>query len=63
MSITWAIVPRGRVLRDYALALLHGLAPQIDSRDLRNILEGNLPPLWPEPPRWNAGGGTAATTA
>ncbi len=50
--ITWAIVPRGRVLREYALALLHGLAPQIDARDLRRILEGNLPPLWPEPPRW-----------
>ena len=52
--ITWAIVPRGRVLREYALALLHGLAPQIDSRDLRRILEGNQPPLWPEPPRWKA---------
>lgn len=50
--ITWAVVPRGRVLRAYALALLHGLAPQIDPRDLRRILEGNQPPLWPEPPRW-----------
>lgn len=52
--ITWAIVPRGRVLREYALALLNGLAPQIDPRDLRRILEGNQPPLWPEPPRWKA---------
>lgn len=55
--ITWAIVPRGRVLREYALALLHGLAPQIDPRDLRRILEGNLPPLWPEPPRWRVAAG------
>ena len=50
--ITWAVVPRGRVLREYALALLHGLAPQIDPRDLRRILEGNLAPDWPVPPRW-----------
>ena len=28
--ITWAVIPRGRVLRDYALALLRGLAPQLD---------------------------------
>ncbi|MCC7097007.1 MAG: LysR family transcriptional regulator [Thermomonas sp.] len=54
--ITWAIVPRGKVLREYALALLNGLAPQIDPRDLRRILEGNQPPLWPEPPRWKAAG-------
>ena len=52
--ITWAVVPRGRVLREYALALLHGLAPQIDPRDLRRILEGNLAPDWPAPPRWQA---------
>lgn len=52
--ITWAVVPRGRVLREYALVLLHGLAPQIDPRDLRRILEGNLAPDWPAPPRWQA---------
>ena len=52
--ITWAVVPRGRVLREYALALLHGLAPEIDPRDLRRILEGNLAPDWPAPPRWQA---------
>ncbi len=52
--ITWAVVPRGRVLREYALALLHGLAPQIDPRDLRRMLEGNLAPEWPLPPRWQA---------
>ena len=50
--ITWAVVPRGRVLRDYALALLHGIAPQIDRRDLRRILEGNLEADWPVPPTW-----------
>ena len=46
------MVPRGRVLREYALALLHGLAPQLDPRDLRRILEGNLDPAWPDTPRW-----------
>ncbi len=50
--ITWAVIPRGRVLRDYALALLHGVAPQIDRRDLRRILEGNLEPVWPAAPTW-----------
>lgn len=50
--ITWAVVPRGRVLREYALELLHGLAPQLDPRDLRRILEGNQTPEWPQPPRW-----------
>jgi len=52
--ITWAVVPRGRVLREYALALLQGLAPQLDPRDLRRILEGNQDPVWPAAPRWNA---------
>ena len=50
--ITWAVIPRGRVLRDYALALLHGLAPQLDRRDLRRVLEGNLAASWPQPPHW-----------
>ena len=50
--ITWAVVPRGRVLRDYALALLHGIAPQLDRRDLRRVLEGNLEAHWPTPPTW-----------
>ena len=50
--ITWAVVPRGRVLRDYALALLHGVAPQLDRRDLRRVLEGNLEASWPVPPTW-----------
>ena len=50
--ITWAVVPRGRVLREYALALLHGIAPQLDRRDLRRVLEGNLEADWPAPPTW-----------
>ena len=50
--ITWAVIPRGRVLRDYALSLLHGLAPQLDRRDLRRVLEGNQEPNWPQPPGW-----------
>ena len=53
--ITWAVIPRGRVLREYALALLHGIAPQLDPRDLRRVLEGNQPAAWPDAPRWNAG--------
>jgi hypothetical protein len=36
--ITWRIL-RGRVLRDYALSLLHWLAPQLDRRDLRRVLK------------------------
>jgi len=50
--ITWAVIPRGRVLREYALALLHALAPQVDRRDLRRVLEGNLEPDWPPAPAW-----------
>ncbi|MDI9240604.1 LysR family transcriptional regulator [Lysobacter sp. LF1] len=50
--ITWAVIPRARVLREYALALLHGVAPQLDRRDLRRVLEGNLEPRWPQVPTW-----------
>jgi DNA-binding transcriptional LysR family regulator len=39
--ITWAVLPRGRVLREYALACCTALAPQLDRRDLRRVLEGN----------------------
>lgn len=51
--ITWAVIPRGRILRGYALALLHALAPQIDCRDLRRVVEGNLEANWPRPPAWD----------
>lgn len=50
----WAVLPRERVLRDYALELVHVLAPQIDKRDLRRVLDGNQAPDWPEPPTWES---------
>ncbi|MBB4126932.1 DNA-binding transcriptional LysR family regulator [Xanthomonas translucens] len=50
--IAWAVLPRDRVLRDYALELVHVLAPQIDTRDLRRVMEGNQEPDWPIPPTW-----------
>jgi LysR family transcriptional regulator, cys regulon transcriptional activator len=50
--IAWAVLPRERVLRDYALDLVVALAPQLDRRDLRRALEGNIQPSWPEPPMW-----------
>lgn len=50
--VTWGVIPRARVLRDYALELLHRLAPQLDRRDLRRVLEGNLEPHWPPAPTW-----------
>jgi len=50
--IAWAVLPRERVLRDYALELVHVLAPQIDKRDLRRVLDGNQQADWPTPPSW-----------
>jgi DNA-binding transcriptional LysR family regulator len=50
--IAWAVLPRERVLRDYALELLHALAPQLDRRDVRRVLEGNADAAWPAPPTW-----------
>ena len=52
--IAWAVLPRDRVLRDYALELVHVLAPQIDKRDLRRVLDGNQEPNWPQPPSWES---------
>lgn len=51
--VTWAVLPRGRVLRDYALRLLREIAPQIDAIDLRRVVAGNAEPAWPEPPTWS----------
>jgi len=51
---TWAVLPRQRVLREYALELLKALAPQLDRRDLRRVLEGNAQADWPTPPSWEA---------
>jgi DNA-binding transcriptional LysR family regulator len=50
--VAWAVLPRERVLRDYALELLKALAPQLDRRDLRRVLEGNADADWPTPPTW-----------
>jgi DNA-binding transcriptional LysR family regulator len=54
--VAWAVVPRERVLRDYALELLHALAPQLDRRDLRRVLEGNAEADWSAPPSWTGRG-------
>ena len=53
-GIAWAVRPRDRVLRDYALELVHVLAPQIDPRDLRRVLDGNQAAAWPVPPTWES---------
>lgn len=50
--ITWAVLPRGRVLRDYTLRLLRAVAPQIDPIDVRRVAAGNAEPAWPKPPAW-----------
>ncbi len=52
--IAWAVLPRERVLRDYALELVNVLAPQIDKRDLRRVIDGNQEADWPEPPTWES---------
>ncbi|MDI9248111.1 LysR family transcriptional regulator [Stenotrophomonas sp. RS-48] len=52
--IAWAVLPRDRVLRDYALELVHVLAPQIDPRALRRVLDGNQVAAWPLPPTWES---------
>ncbi|MET0289619.1 MAG: LysR family transcriptional regulator [Pseudoxanthomonas sp.] len=52
--IAWAVLPRERVLRDYALDLVHALAPQIDKRDLRRVMDGNQDADWPLPPTWES---------
>src|SRR5689334_20441862 len=47
---TWLVLHRERVLRDYTLDLIVDLAPQLDARDLRRALAGEMPAAWPEPP-------------
>lgn len=59
--VTWAVIPRARVLREYALDLVHALAPQIDRRDLRRVVEGNQEPDWPAAPSWVELGQTITT--
>jgi len=49
---TWLVLRRDRVLRDYAIALVELVAPQIDGRTLRQVLAGNAEPAWPAAPSW-----------
>lgn len=49
---TWAVLARGAVLRDYTLALLLGLAPQLDVEDVRRVLAGDAAAQFATPPRW-----------
>lgn len=49
---SWAVLPRERVLRDYALELLLALAPQLDRADLKRAVAGHDTPAWPRPPTW-----------
>lgn len=51
---TWALIPRSRVLRDYVLGFLRLLAPQLDPRDIRRVVEGNSAADWPEAPSWSS---------
>ncbi len=50
--VTWAVVPRGGVLRDYTRCLLLALAPQLDRHDLRRVIDGVQSPAWPRTPSW-----------
>jgi LysR family cys regulon transcriptional activator len=52
LCTTWAVLPTGRVTRDYILALLQSVAPQLDRRDLIESFEGQREPNWPTPPIW-----------
>ncbi len=51
--ITWAVLPKSRVMRDHAEDLVLALAPWLDRRDLRRIMAGTLEPSWPAPPAWS----------
>jgi len=48
----WVVMRRDRVLRDYALELLQELAPQLDRRDIRRVLDGSATADWATPPTW-----------
>ncbi|MEZ5462720.1 LysR substrate-binding domain-containing protein [Dokdonella sp.] len=49
---TWIVLQRDRVQRDFALDLIHHLAPQIDRRDLVRVVQGAATAAWPSPPHW-----------
>lgn len=50
---SWLLARRDRLLRDYALAFIHALAPQIDQHDLRLAFEVGCPVDWPAPLEWH----------
>lgn len=58
--VAWAVLPRERVLRDYTLALLTAVAPQLDRVDLRRAAAGTDDPAWPPPPSWATLGAATA---
>ncbi|MBB1087222.1 LysR family transcriptional regulator [Lysobacter sp. SG-8] len=53
--VAWALVPSGRVLRDYTVDLIRLLAPQLPADDIRRAIDGSARPLWPPPRAWDAG--------
>jgi len=53
---TWIVLPRDRVLRDFALEFIVLFAPQIDRRDVRRAFDhGDFTGEWPTPPHWRSG--------
>ncbi|GAB3346708.1 LysR substrate-binding domain-containing protein [Marilutibacter aestuarii] len=52
--VAWAILPTGRVVRDYALDLIQLLAPQLDVDDIRRAVDGSARPAWPRPRLWQS---------
>lgn len=52
--LAWAVLPRGRVLRNPTLDLLRMLAPALDEAQIRRASEGMPPERWPEPRRYLA---------
>lgn len=51
--IAYGVLPEQRVARDYTLALLRAIAPQLDRHDLRRAANGAAFPTWPAPPPWS----------
>ncbi len=49
-STAWAILPRGRVLRNATVELVRLLAPDLDADALRRASQGQPPAHWPAPP-------------
>lgn len=60
---SWLLVREDRLLRDYMLAFILVLAPQIDRRDLRRAFESGLAVEWPQAPDWQTLQQTQAVAA